>query len=76
MSNDYPTIPYDIVVRAKCCDEEALGYILRHFSSYIKRLALVSTTDTAGNKIFVVDEDIVSQLQAKLIMSIINDFQL
>lgn len=69
-----PIIPLSVIEDAKKGNSEALGYVLAHFKNYIHTLATREFEDKQGNIIYVVDEDIVSRLEAKLVLSIVNDF--
>ncbi|MCI8405128.1 MAG: helix-turn-helix domain-containing protein [Clostridia bacterium] len=67
-------IPLSIIEDAVKGKSYALQFILSHFHSYIKTLATRVYEDGQGNKHSFVDEDIVSRLEAKLVLSIVNDF--
>lgn len=70
----FDTIPLSVIEGAKKGNSDALGYVLSHFRNYIQRLATREYEDGQGNKHSFVDEDIVSRLEAKLVLSIVNDF--
>ncbi len=70
----FDTIPLSVIEDAKNGMSEALGFVLSHFRNYIRTLATKEFTDGQGNIIYLVDEDIVSRLEAKLVLSIVNDF--
>lgn len=69
-------IPYEIIIRAQQADYEALNFIISYFTEYIKKLATRTETNRYGDIYSFVDEDIVSELQNKLVISIVNDFRL
>lgn len=70
----FDIIPLSIIEGAKKGNSDALGYVLSHFRSYIQTLATREYEDGQGNKYSFVDEDIVSRLEATLVLSIVNDF--
>ena len=69
-------IPFDTIVKAVNADEEAAVFVLTHFSGYIKSLSTRELKDDYGNRYYLIDEDMRAGLEAKLIYSIINNFEI
>lgn len=67
-------IPLSIIEDAVKGKSYALQFILSHFHSYIKTLATRVYEDEWGKKHYYVDEDVISRLEAKLVLGIVNNF--
>lgn len=72
--NSEKLIPYEVIIAAKNGDSEAMGQILRHYEPYIIRCSQRTLYDEYGNQYQVVDEEIKSRIQARLMYQIIYDF--
>ncbi len=71
---DKKLISYEVIVAAKGGDSEAMRRILRHYEPYIARCSQRTFYDEYGNRRQVVDEEIKSRIQAKLMYQLIYDF--
>ena len=67
-------IPYKTIVAAKNGDPDAMNTILQHFDRIITANSRRTYIDSQGNKSSFVDEEIKSRIQLKLMIAIINDF--
>lgn len=67
-------IPYEVIVAAKQGDVEAMTRILRHYDRRISYYSRCPLFDEYGNRYEMVDPEIKSRIQAKLIHQIIFDF--
>lgn len=76
MTNKALKIPYEIISAAKQGDENALRYILRMFSPYIKKIAARPHYDVFGNYTQTTDEDMEAYIQYRLVMGILNNFEI
>lgn len=72
----FEDIPISVIEGAVNGSNEAMEYILNHFKHYIRALSTRVITDEHGNKYCLVDEDMVSRLEAKLVFSIITGFEI
>ena len=68
-------IPVAIIIAATNGDAYALAYVLAHYQKFIQTLATRILRDEYGNEYFFLDEAAQLRLEAKLIHSIINGFQ-
>lgn len=69
-------LPFDIVIKAKAGDENALNAVIHHYAQYIRSLATRVLKDEYGNEYLYVDEDMRMRLETKLICSIVRDFKI
>lgn len=69
-------IPVSVVIGAMNAEPDAIQYVLTYFGGYINRLSTRKQCDAYGNEYVYMDEDIKTRLEAKLICSIINKFEL
>ena len=69
-------IPIEIIRKVVKADEEAIGFVLKHFAGYIKSLSTRVLRDDYGNEYFFIDEDMRARLEAKLICKIVNGFEI
>ncbi len=67
-------IPYDTILAAKNGDSDAMQQVLRHYGPYIASFSKRTFKDEYGNRYDFVDEDIRQRIEAKLMKSIIEDF--
>lgn len=74
MRKNIKDIPLFIIEDAVKGEPYALQFVLSHFHSYIKTLSTKVLEDEQGNKYYYVDEDMVSRLEAKLVLGIVNNF--
>lgn len=51
-------IPAPVIRAAQAYDNEAVGFVLRHFEGYITSRCLSSYTDEDGNEHTLVDDDL------------------
>ncbi|MDR2832919.1 MAG: helix-turn-helix domain-containing protein [Streptococcaceae bacterium] len=65
-------IPYTVIVMAVREDVTAINLILKHFEPYINRLSQKTILDEKGVLSTQVSNDIKQELEAKLIVSILN----
>lgn len=59
---------------AKNCDTEAMNNILNYYRPYIKNCSRRTFYDSYGNRYELVDEDMVQQIESKLMYQIICSF--
>lgn len=76
MEDSLYTVPYKMIVGAKNKDEEALECILKVFNPYITTLATEDYVDESGHYCSKTDHDMIAFIQSKLIMAVINKFQI
>ncbi|MDO5397803.1 MAG: helix-turn-helix domain-containing protein [bacterium] len=76
MTNRSLKIPYEIISSAKQGNENALSYILRVFNPYIKKIAARPHYDVFGNFTQSTDEDMEAYIQYRLVMGILNNFEI
>ncbi len=67
-------ISYETILAAKAGDSEAMQTILKHYAPYIAAHSKRALFDEYGNRYEVVDEEIRQRIEAKLMSSIIFDF--
>lgn len=67
-------IPYATIVAAKNGDAEAMETILQHYDPYITLKSRRTYRDELGIESTFVDEDIRNRIRLKLMLAIINDF--
>ncbi len=67
-------IPYDTILAAKNGDSDVMQQVLRHYGPYIASFSKRTFKDEYGNRYDFVDEDIRQRIEAKLMKSIIEDF--
>lgn len=76
MSKQFKDIPISVILGAMNAEPEAITYILAYFKDYIRSLSARTLADDYGNEYLYVDEDMQTRLEAKLICSIINNFEI
>lgn len=69
-------IPVSVITAATQGNFEALSDVLNHYRYYIRKLSTRTLKDEYGNEYRFVDEEMVSRLQTKLILSIISNFKI
>ena len=67
-------IPYKTIFAAKAGEEDSLSAIVRHYSSYITSFSKRPFYDEYGNKYEVVNEEIRSQIENRLMLQIVCKF--
>lgn len=67
-------IPLSVIEDAVKGETYALQFVLLHFRNYIKALSTKTFTDTQGKQRYILDEDVKSRLEAKLVLGITKDF--
>ncbi len=67
-------IPYTVILAAKQGDPDAMRQILQHYDRYINFCSQRILSDENGNQFLLVDDEIKSRIQAKLMYQIIYDF--
>lgn len=72
----YKNIPLSIIEDAVGGKTYALEFILSYFHNYILTLSTIAVEDEYGNKNYIVDDDIVSMLEEKLVLGITNKFKI
>lgn len=65
-------IDFATIIAAKDGSIEALRYILDFYKPIIRKLAQTVITDQTGTSRIVVDEDLCSELEIKLIVAVMN----
>lgn len=76
MAKQLTDIPRDIIEGAVNGDTDKLAFVLGYFSGYIKKLTTRTLKDEYGNEYIYVDETLRHRLEAKLICSIVSDFEI
>lgn len=71
---NYSPIPIEIIVAATNGDANALEEVVHYYEGYIRYLSTHIQIDKDGNEIWMADEHIQRQLEAKLVESIITGF--
>lgn len=67
-------IPYSVILAAKGGNAEAMEKILRHYDGLILHYSRRTIADEYGNTVVVVDPEIKSRIQARLMYQIIYEF--
>jgi hypothetical protein len=67
-------IKADTIRAAVNRDEESLSEIIEHYRPYIRMSSRRWFVDYLGEKIYFIDEEMVIELEAKLIYKIISNF--
>ena len=67
-------IKADTIKAAVNRDEESLSEIIEHYRPYIRMYSRRWFVDYLGEKIYFIDEEMVKELEAKLIYEIISNF--
>lgn len=62
----------EIVLKGRDGDRESIIKIIEHFKPYLKELATELIVDKYGNKIYYLDETLRTQLENKLIKSVLK----
>ncbi|EGO64305.1 helix-turn-helix domain-containing protein [Acetonema longum] len=65
-------IPHEVILAAIRGEEPALRQVLSHYERYITRLASKELYDRYGNLYFLVDYELKTELQNKLIAGILK----
>ena len=65
-------IDFATIIAAKDGSIEALRYILDFYKPIIRKLAQTVITDQNGKNRVIVDEDLCSELEIKLIVAVMN----
>jgi hypothetical protein len=70
--NEIPDLTLDLINRAVSGDDEAILILLRRYDAVITKWATIEETDSNGNTIKRLDEDIKAEIQGKYIQVIQN----
>lgn len=70
--NEIPDLTLDLINRAVAGDDEAILILLRRYDAVITKWATIEETDSNGNTIKRLDEDIKAEIQGKYIQVIQN----
>ncbi|MBQ3510586.1 MAG: helix-turn-helix domain-containing protein [Peptococcaceae bacterium] len=65
-------IDFATIIAAKDGNVDALKYILEFYRPIIRKLAQTVITDQTGKNRVIVDEDLCSELEIKLIVAVMN----
>ena len=65
-------LPFDTIKAATQGDIEAMSAVMRHYGGYIATLSVRPIRDADGNERYMVDENIRSELEAKLATAILK----
>ena len=76
MAGQVMPIPVPVILAAINGSEDALAVVLAHYRNYIRFLATRPLKDRHGNIYLCIDETVRLMLEAKLIYSIVTDFQI
>lgn len=69
-------IDIDTILRAKAGDQPAMERILEHYKGYMLELCKFELYDASGTAYTCYDEDLYHELQIKLILSILEKFEM
>lgn len=69
-------IDIDTILRAKAGDQPAIERILEHYKGYMLELCKFELYDASGTAYTCYDEDLYHELQLKLMLSILEKFEL
>jgi len=69
-------IPLEVIQAAMDGDSDALQAVCDHYKGYIRYLSTQCVSDRYGNCSFLVDEEMCSRLEAKLMYSIVMGFRI
>lgn len=69
-------IDIDTILRAKAGDQPAMERILEHYKGYMLELCKFELYDASGAAYICYDEDLYHELQIKLMLSILEKFEL
>lgn len=72
MKNEYPMIPFQIIVQATDGDTEAINQIKAHYRPYLSKRSLRLMQDEFGRTQLVVDEVLRGRMETRLITKILN----
>lgn len=69
-------VDIDTILRAKSGDQTALEKVLEHYKGYMLKLCKFELYDASGAAYTCYDEDLYHELQIKLMLSILEKFEL
>ncbi len=72
MKNNNKLLSYDTIMAATKGDSEAMSEVTRYFGGYIARLSLRPISGADGTERYAVDENIRSELEAKLAAAVLH----
>ena len=76
MNSNLPKIPYSVIYAAKQGNDDALKYVLKIFTPYIRTISARPHYDALGKFTESADEDMEAYLQYRLVMGILNNFEI
>lgn len=75
MKTEYPMVPFKIIVKAADGDTEAINQVKLHYRPYLSKRSLRLMKDEFGNSKMIVDQDLRSRMETRLITKIL-DFEI
>lgn len=76
MTKQLMDIPRNVIDGAVAGNAEDLAFVLGYFGGYITKLATRTLKDDYGNEYIFVDESLRHRLEAKLVCSIVSNFDI
>ena len=73
--NSSKRVPYEVIKAAMECDENALQYIMEFYYPTIKAMAIKSCIDIYGEYNRTICNDLIADIESRLVMAIIKDFR-
>jgi len=70
--SNYKLLPFDTIKAATSGDCEAISAVTQHFGGYIAKLSIHPMRDEYGNERYGVDENMRSELEAKLAAAVLR----
>ncbi len=70
--NDYPLLPYSVMLMAIQGDSQAMDQVVNHYKGYTLTLAQRKIVDENGNTALIVDDEWKRRIELKLIKAVIK----